>query len=554
MKSIKSRISACRSLYLTVSAAVLLPVVLSYPNALSAQEILAPTNVPSVLTIPVSPGDTNANVPFTLNNSGTVLLQALVPVDGTTFSVLDSSGVTIGDSAIVFTSSNELGAAGVPGGSFVLENFVLSAGEYRASFTFPAAAVRTAIMVTVGNSADAGGPAYEIAVVVPKPRVVVGDVATFGVLLLKDGLPLTGLQPELSMSSETGWSMPITLADNGQDADGLADDGLYSSEVVLATPGRFDLNARVTFADGGRAVELTATGSVEVLPQRAQITDVQSQLIVAPDGCVDGLSQTVLLNVIDPGTYIVAGGILSNGSLIEKRVRDDYAPGVRQAVLAFDAKQLRSAVGTGWVIQSIAPELFSLGEVIDFQDVAPAPLDLTVFADQICRDAPIILGSVSAQPVIIGNFIDALEFTVMVDVETGGNHQLSFTVSGGGQQVAIVSFNRFLQSGANDVTFQISASDVQTIDGPYELVSGLVSGPSGSVQRSNLGQSDFYSRWQFTPDRQGDLNGDGVVDQADRDLLASFRNEVALSPGDRRDLNGDGVIDTRDLRMILQLR
>jgi hypothetical protein len=70
-----------------------------------------------------------------------------------------------------------------------------------------------------------------------KSRVVLGDVATFGVLLLKDGLPLTGLQPELTMISETGLSTPVALTDDGQEADGLADDGLYSSELELGTIG-----------------------------------------------------------------------------------------------------------------------------------------------------------------------------------------------------------------------------------------------------------------------------------------------------------------------------
>jgi hypothetical protein len=192
-------------------------------------------------------------------------------------------------------------------------------------------------MVTVGNSADAGGPAYEIAVVVPKSRVVVGDAATFGVLLLKDGVPLTGLQPEMTMISETGLSTPVTLTDHGQGADGLADDGLYSSELELGTIGTQDLEAGISFIDEGRAIELTASGSVEVLPQSAEIVDVQSQLIVAPEGCVDGLSQTVALSIIDPGTYIVAGGIVSDSGVIEERVNDDYAPGIAETVLEFGA-------------------------------------------------------------------------------------------------------------------------------------------------------------------------------------------------------------------------
>ena len=141
-----------------------------------------------------------------------------------------------------------------------------------------------------------------------------------------------------------------------------------------------------------------------------------------------------------------------------------------------------------------------------------------------------------------------------IDVENSGNYQLSFTISGSGQEVAVISLNRFLQIGENIVSFDINSSEVQKIDGPYGIVSGLALSNSASLQQSNLGQSAAYSIWQFEPDLAGDLDGDGDVDAADRNLLATFRNQNALVPGDRRDLNSDGTINILDLRAILRLR
>lgn len=548
MKSFITQISVYRTLLLQVIAAALLTAV-----PLTAQEILAPTNLPNVLTVPVNPGDTSVSIPFKLNISGHVLLQVLVPLDDARISIVDSSDIVVADSAIVFTPANELGTSGVPGGAFELEDIVLPAGLYHVNISFPAADGQTAIMLTTGISPIAGAPSYEIAVVVPKARGVIGDLATVGVLILKDGLPVTGLQPELLMIDESGSTSPIVLRDDGQDADGLVNDGLYSAEIELSVPGNFDLNARALLMTEGKEIELTANGTVTILPQIGQITDVESQLIMASEGCITGLRQTVSLSLIESGTYVVAGGLAADTGLIEKRVREDFLSGAANVSFTFNASQLRSAVGSGQSIRAITPELFSLGETIDFQDVAPVAFDLAVLPEQLCRENPIIFGSVSVEPIIVNNFIDALQFSFIVDVNTSGSHQLSFTVAGSGQQVAVVSFNQLLQAGENTVTFLIDATDVQTNDGPYDVVSALVTGPAGSLQRSNLGRSEFYSRWQFTPSRQGDLNGDGIVDRADQNLLATFRNTEALYPGDRRDLNGDGVIDIRDLRMILQL-
>jgi len=85
---------------------------------------------------------------------------------------------------------------------------------------------------------------------------------------------------------------------------------------------------------------------------------------------------------------------------------------------------------------------------------------------------------------------------------------------------------------------------------PYAIVSVLVLGPSGSGQRSRVGETPPYSRWQFFSPTAGDLNADGFVDGVDRDVLLGFRGVTSLIPGD---LNKDGKVDLRDARAILGL-
>ena len=51
----------------------------------------------------------------------------------------------------------------------------------------------------------------------------------------------------------------------------------------------------------------------------------------------------------------------------------------------------------------------------------------------------------------------------------------------------------------------------------------------------------------------GDINGDGVVDSIDLNLILSVLNKPANGPNDLRDLNGDGKIDALDSRKLVTL-
>lgn len=64
---------------------------------------------------------------------------------------------------------------------------------------------------------------------------------------------------------------------------------------------------------------------------------------------------------------------------------------------------------------------------------------------------------------------------------------------------------------------------------------------------------DVASR-KFTSYRiPGDLNGDGVVDQKDLNLILHALNQPAAKPFDPRDLNYDGVINVLDARKLILL-
>lgn len=104
----------------------------------------------------------------------------------------------------------------------------------------------------------------------------------------------------------------------------------------------------------------------------------------------------------------------------------------------------------------------------------------------------------------------------------------------------------------NNISVSVPAANLQTADGPFNIESVLIIGVGRSAQVSRVPvASSAFTRWRFFPTITGDLNGDGSVDAADRDLLLSYRNATALVPGDRRDINGDGKVDLLDARLLI---
>lgn len=58
---------------------------------------------------------------------------------------------------------------------------------------------------------------------------------------------------------------------------------------------------------------------------------------------------------------------------------------------------------------------------------------------------------------------------------------------------------------------------------------------------------------KVTEGPRGDLDGDGVIDRYDLDILNSSLNRPSVRPVDSRDLNRDGVINALDARILVTL-
>lgn len=127
-----------------------------------------------------------------------------------------------------------------------------------------------------------------------------------------------------------------------------------------------------------------------------------------------------------------------------------------------------------------------------------------------------------------------------------------------GQQLPLFVSGVFANGTVADLT-QSSATTYSSTNPQIATVtsSGLVTAVGGS----GAGTSILVQRGSLTASVpvvvptafRGDLNGDGVVDQNDLNIITLALNTPATKPFDARDLNGDGVINALDARILVTL-
>lgn len=191
--------------------------------------------------------------------------------------------------------------------------------------------------------------------------------------------------------------------------------------------------------------------------------------------------------------------------------------------------------------------------LVPFADAAPAVGDPPAVTLTI---PPTTLGHVSLIPAglnpensfVIGSIL-------RVDVEPQSLPVLSISPTSvqlqfiGAQQPIMISTQSGDYSGSmlNDsslVAYSITDPTVASVD-----ANGTVTGVgAGSTTLSVVSGTQMLSIPISVPSlMRGDLDGDGVIDQSDVNILSQYIGTNATTKNDARDLNGDGVIDASDV-------
>ena len=512
----------------------------------------------STLVGQVNVGDTQVDVTIPVSGVSSLRVQAIIPVPGATVMLIDpNGGIAIGpnDPRLSFIDGQALSPP-LPGGVFITPEIASPVnGSWVLRAKFAAAPTRTIALLTV----FAASP-YLVGIVQSGQTFYVGQPVALGLLAVFNGTPIIGLRPTLKVSKDNALVTSLSLVDNGQaaDFDGLANDGIYSKGLVFNAVGRYLVAGEVIIPSAGGIVMRSAVGVVDIVARNYALNSVSGSFSTGAGGCVSQLNVSANATARQVGTYSTAATLKSSdGTTFVKRTSKVLAsPGTFDTALVFTSKEIRSHFVHGGVfmidpldVVSSSNDLITLEARRAAAYVYPN-LPIALF----CVD-PIEIGlSASVTAVQRAPFIGQLNFRLPISVTSAGVYDVSFKVTDS-QRKEVGQFavrQTLAAGGVGSFAATVQSDRLQTSDGPFNIESVLVVGAGRSAQASRLPvASSTFSRWQFFPTITGDMNGDGTVDVADRDILLSFRNTAPLTPGDRRDLNADGKIDLIDARLLV---
>lgn len=522
-------------------------------------EAVVPVNLPKTFSADIESGMTHIDMPFEISGTTGFSLQAIVPVEGAVFNLKSPSGSVVfqlGDSRVQFTSGTEVEPVQPPPGGVFTTDEILSpqAGQWTITLDFPSAPENTVCMATLFLRSD-----FQMGIAIERESYLKGEDAPIGLLVLDKGLPVLGATVKISISqigsAEEGEAQ--TALDDGQNADGLANDGLYSIDYTFAAPGTYLISGKVDIQTQSGIVSREVAKTVEVLESTYAIGNVSMQNVVGPNGCISAVRTTINGSVAIEGEFLFSAVLAaSNGNTIETRSLQTLTAGPSTITLDFEGEDIKSNLALD------GPYALSSLQVLRLVEGTPA---LAYRDESLGNTTDIALANLCTSPIVLesslntvysvkNGFIDGLTFAFPITVNTAGYYQVSFKIIGNqGEDIDLKAVSTYLSPGRNEVNFNLPAAKFLSADGPYSVISLLVIGGGNSANLAEVGKTDAYKRWQFYPRFKGDLDNDGDVDAADRNILGVEKGKQRLNPGDRRDINGDGIIDLRDMRDIVKL-
>ena len=525
------------------------------------QDAAVPLNTPEVFTAEIAAGSTRVTIPFPVSGCTGLRLDAIVPLNSPTFSLADPDNRTVfppGDPKVEFIPGTAARpGSNLPGGTFSLREEIVNpkSGTWNATFAYPAATRRTFAMLTPMCKSD-----YSAGIALARTEFIRGEQATIGMMVLRADAPVRGLSPRITIGPRNAAGGTVTLIglDDGLDADGLANDGIYSVEHLFNQAGQFHIAGELQINTPEGPIVKRAQANVRVIEPTLQVGSITAAPVTGPGGCVTGLDIGIAAQVLRDGEFRVSAKLeAGNGRSVQESILSTFRAGAQTITIHFPAETLRSLGTPGPYTIGLVDAYSLVGEEIQlaFQRAAAGTtprLDL----DRLCAPPIEILEGAAATVNVAGGYIGSLTLTFSIRAQTAGNYDISFKVTGaGGEDIGVFSQPRSLDAGSPAlVSVTLPASVFLSADGPYQVISMLVRGANNTAaQLSQVGETAAFSKWQFQPRVHGDLDDDLDVDAADRALLASFASQPALTPGDRRDINRDGQIDSTDLEALAAL-
>lgn len=448
--------------------------------------------------VTVTPEQTSAEIAFQVDHWDGAMFRAIVPVSGTTLSVIDATGATVltsADARVSYFAGADL-TPPLPGGQFFTETIPApNNGKWILRFNFPSTPDKTVILATILHKSQ-----YEANIALAGTEFLTGETAVLGLLVTNNGTPIIGLSPTIAITPQSGGA-GVTLMgkDDGVNGDGKANDGLYSVVNTFTAPGMYDVVGTATFSTPTGNVTREARTTVDVRDPAVTVASAVVEPSLATSGCVDTLNVRMVLSTSLPGTYLVSTNLVGdNGESLSKGDMFDLGADEQTVTLSFPLDSIREEIGTAhsytvdWA-RGFQSTTQGIARVFEKSPVG------SYTAGNLCVDPIVLTPNLTVAPSYQGSLISALTFRFQITASTSGTYEISLKITGENDElIDSVSLTEALNAGTNTVTFTIPGEKFSKVDGPYHVGAVLVVGDNGASKTLfELGQTDAYLHTQF---------------------------------------------------------
>jgi hypothetical protein len=482
---------------------------------------------------------------------GRIVNEANVGALGGSFAKANGGGATSGPLIYPFTT---------PGTHYIYTLPSQGAGTYIVRFQAPSAqAEQVAVIVQMSSDSTLAAKLF-----FTEPVVVTGRPVVMAAAVFNGAVPVANAAVVVRVLSPTAIVAMTNLADDGGQADGAANDGLYSGFFTPPSPGTYRAVAEITGTANGVAFVRQSAATLEVVRQTGTLAGTVHDRGVDTNGNgkFEFVAFDIGVNATTAGRYRLFVTLRTQkGQTLVASGDATLVLGAQNATVDVDTGRLRALGENGpYFIDQIE---------LRFLDGAKAiPADRRVDLGQTAayqltqfERAPILLTGTTSDAGVDTNGngkFDLLRVRVEVDVLAGGTYQFSGRLTDvNGTQIDLDAASAFLAAGPNSLDFFFDGRIIGSrgISGPYFLDNLLIFGAGSSLsapQRVARTQNYSYTQFENAARNPADLDNDGHVDCKDVAIVkASFGRRLGQPGFDARaDVNHDNVVDVRDLTAV----
>ena len=328
------------------------------------------------LSHPITSGDSNATMSFSVDEADALIVEVIAPIDGAVVYLMSPDGQVVTSSydsqANIILGNTQ--TPSLPGGyMFLPEVKNPESGEWKIVVEFPNPDYNTVIIAQVAiQSPIAFGMA------IAANEYVVGEFVPVAALLTNKGEPITGAQTYAVVIDEQGVETRIQLKDDGMNFDVVIGDGVYSNLFSPPVEGDYIIKGFTSFIKNGVTITRESRKKIHVLSADIEIISHSLTPLLSSEGCIIAIEQRLELDVKSEGDFAIHGYLTDsvNEMSVGKRIQQ-LKPAKQTVTLTYskdDIVELFDLVSTlrakPTIIYSITPDKIRLATArIQFEDV-----------------------------------------------------------------------------------------------------------------------------------------------------------------------------------------